>query len=265
MPASESAPVARQARSSSVLGAIPARFASTRLPGKPLRLLAGRPLIEHVYRRAQEAAELDQIVVLTDDDRIAAAVAAFGGEVRMTPTDCASGTDRVAWAARDWQAEAIINIQGDEPLIDPRAIDRLAVHLRRHPEDPLVTLAAPAREEDRQNPEVVKVVVDLLGRALYFSRSPIPFQRRPERPSTLRHIGIYGYQRSALLRLAELPPSPLEQAESLEQLRSLENGVPIRVLQVERAWQGVDTMSDLERIEALLRTTADRSGSAEPR
>ena len=217
-------------------------------------MLADRPLIEHVYRRASEATQLDRIVVLTDDSRVAEAVALFGGNAQLTPPDCASGTDRIAWAAREWPAEAaVINIQGDEPLIDPTAIDRVAAHLRQEPGDPLVTLAARAAAEDSQNPDVVKVVVDRQGYALYFSRSAIPYPRSPEAATAWRHIGIYGYQMSALLRLAALEPTPLERSESLEQLRALEHGIAIRVMIVDHAWPGVDTMEDLQRVESLLR------------
>lgn len=242
-----------------VIGAIPARYGSSRLSGKPLRSLAGRPLIEHVYRRASEATRLDRVVVLTDDDRISEAVVSFGGLAELTPVDCASGTDRIAWAARDWPSDAaVINIQGDEPLIDPTAIDRIATHLRQEPGDPLVTLATQAGEDDIQNPDVVKVVLDRRGYALYFSRSPIPYPRSATAATTWRHVGIYGYQMSALLRLAELEPTPLERSESLEQLRALEHGIAIRVMIVDHAWAGVDTMEDLHRVESLLR----RGGSA---
>jgi 3-deoxy-manno-octulosonate cytidylyltransferase (CMP-KDO synthetase) len=214
--------------------------------------IAGRPMIEHVYGRVAQARGLDRVVVLTDDERIARAVEAFGGEVEMTPPECASGTDRIAHAARGWPAAAVVNIQGDEPLIDPEAVSRLAEHLAGHPEDPVVTLAAPATPEEMDNPNAVKVVLGLSGHALYFSRSPIPYPRHPGGPPPLKHLGIYGYQRAALLRLAELPPTPLERAESLEQLRALENGLPIRVLRVAAASPGVDTPEDLARIERML-------------
>ena len=234
------------------MGAIPARYGSTRLPGKPLLPIAGRPMIEHVYTRVAQARGLDRVVVLTDDERIAHAVEAFGGEWEMTPADCASGTDRIAWAARHWGAATagIINIQGDEPLIDPEEISRIAEHLAANPEDPVVTLATPAAEEEMANPNAVKVVLARDGSALYFSRSPIPYPRGGAAP--LKHLGIYGYQRDALLRLAGLAPTPLEQSESLEQLRALENGIPIRGLIVDRASIGVDTAEDLERVEKIL-------------
>ena len=255
-----------------IVAAIPARYGSTRLPGKPLLALAGRPMIEHVYRRVASARGLARIVVLTDDERIASAVAAFGGEVELTPAACASGTDRIAHAARRWSgAAAVVNVQGDEPLIDPDAVSAVAEHLAAHPEDPMVTLAAPldaaAEIADLANPNVVKVVLGLDGRALYFSRSAIPYARQAAEGAQpagaqpaggagaappLRHLGIYGYQRAALLRLAELPPSPLERSEGLEQLRALEHGISIRVLLTGPGLPGVDTREDLERVERLL-------------
>jgi 3-deoxy-manno-octulosonate cytidylyltransferase (CMP-KDO synthetase) len=240
------------------VGAIPARYGSTRLPGKPLLPIAGRPMIEHVYTQVARARGLDRVVVLTDDERIARAVEAFGGEWEMTPADCASGTDRIAWAARRWDAaatSAIINVQGDEPLIDPEEISRIAEHLAANPQDPVVTLATPAAPEEMGNPNAVKVVLAKDGAALYFSRSPIPYPRHEGGFAPLKHLGIYGYQREALLRLAALPPSPLERSESLEQLRALENGMGIRVLIVERASIGVDTAEDLERVEEILRVS----------
>jgi 3-deoxy-manno-octulosonate cytidylyltransferase (CMP-KDO synthetase) len=235
------------------VGAIPARYGSTRLPGKPLLPIAGRPMIEHVYTRVARARGLDRVVVLTDDERIAEAVERFGGEWQMTPEDCASGTDRIAWAARSWNASAVINVQGDEPLIDPEGISRIAGHLAASPGDPVVTLATPAEPGEMNNPNAVKVVLARDGSALYFSRSPIPYQRQPGGAAPLKHLGIYGYQREALLRLAGLPPTPLERSESLEQLRALENGIPIRVLVVDRGSFGVDTAEDLERVETILK------------
>jgi 3-deoxy-manno-octulosonate cytidylyltransferase (CMP-KDO synthetase) len=199
-----------------VFGAIPARYGSTRLPAKALVELAGRPMIEHVWRRACSAPGLQRIVVLTDDERIADVVRGFGGEVEMTPESCASGTDR----------------------------GRIARHLVEHPEDPIVTLAADAEPTDGADPAAVQVVLDRAGYALYFSRSQIPFPRTPGAASPLRHLGIYGYRREALLRIAELEPTPLERAESLEQLRALEHGVRIRVLTGARPSRGVDTAED---------------------
>ncbi len=258
--------------SDAIVGAIPARYASVRLPGKPLRMLAGKPLIEHVYRRCRQAPSLARVVVLTDDERIAEAVAGFGGECEMTPADCASGTDRIASAARHWDAAAIVNIQGDEPLIDPAAIEAVAHHLRQHPDEAMVTLAAPISDRDFADPNVVKVVHDRHGYALYFSRAAIPYSRLPPGGARFRlppsgvtdhhtgtaqrlaHVGIYGYRRDIVLRLAALEPTPLERCESLEQLRALENGIRIRVLEVASSEPGVDTPEDLARAEAMLAT-----------
>jgi 3-deoxy-manno-octulosonate cytidylyltransferase (CMP-KDO synthetase) len=236
-----------------VVAAIPVRYASTRLPGKALIEIAGMPMIERVYRRASKARGLSKVIVLTDDERIADVVRGFGGKVEMTPAECASGTDRIAHAARSWNADAILNVQGDEPLIEPGSLEALADHLVRSPQDQVATLAFPADTEDLGTPDVVKVVTDVRGYALYFSRAPIPYPRVREKAPVLRHIGVYGYQRQALLEIAAHEPTPLEQAESLEQLRMLELGIPIRVLRTEHAWPGVDTMDDLQKVEELLR------------
>lgn len=240
-----------------VVCAIPARYASTRLPGKPLREIAGRPMIEHVYRRAAAARGVDRVVVLTDDARIERAVAAFGGEVEMTPTDCRSGTDRIAWAARGWDAFAVVNVQGDEPLLDAELVGRIARHLQTSGEG-MVTAATRASEADLHDPDKVKVVLAGSGHALYFSRAPIPFPREPGHATVWRHLGIYGYSRDTLLQLARLAPTPLEETESLEQLRALENGIPIRVLEAESAPIGVDTEDDLQKVEALLANPSSR-------
>ena len=237
-----------------VVAAIPARHGSTRLPGKPLAQLAGTPLIEHVYRRTAAAEGLSRVVVLTDDERIGEVVDRFGGEWEMTPTDCLSGTDRIAFAARRWQADAVLNVQGDW-LIEPPLIGRMVEHLLHHPTDPMVTLAVPAEAGEIDDPNAVKVVCDRQGFALYFSRAPLPYLRGGERPAgarPLKHWGIYGYQRQTLLDLAALPATPLERSESLEQLRALENGIPIRVLQVEGGAYSVDTPEDLERVARAL-------------
>lgn len=234
---------------------IPARHGSTRLPGKPLLDIAGLPMIERV-RQAAAASAARSVIVATDHEEIRARVAAAGGEVCLTAADHASGTDRLAEVARQrgWADDAIVvNVQGDEPLIDPAAVSALARHLAEHPDDPLVTLAAEARADELDNPNAVKVVLSLAGYALYFSRSRIPYPRQAGAAAPLKHLGIYGYQRDALLRLAGLAPTPLEQSESLEQLRALENGIPLRVLRVAQGSPGVDTQEDLERVERLLR------------
>jgi 3-deoxy-manno-octulosonate cytidylyltransferase (CMP-KDO synthetase) len=238
-----------------IVAAIPARWASTRLPGKPLALLAGRPMVEHVYRRVAAAQGIGRVVVLTDDERVGRAVEAFGGEWEMTPETCASGTDRIAFAARSWEAAAIVNVQGDEPLVDPEAVSAVAAHLALHPEDPIVTLAAPMAAEETADPNAVKVVLDREGYALYFSRAAIPYPRQEGGAAPSKHLGIYGYQWAALLSLAALSPSPLETSESLEQLRALENGMPIRVLPARRGTPSVDTPEDLARVERLLAST----------
>lgn len=244
------------------MAAIPARYGSNRLPGKALLPLAGRPMVEHVWRRATAAVGLTRVVVLTDDGRIARVVEGFGGEVEMTPAECASGTDRIAWAARSWDCDGVVNIQGDEPMIDPEGISRIAAHLADHPEDPVVTLAADAEPGDLDVPSVVKAVLDRRGYALYFSRAPIPFPRMPGGAAPLRHLGIYGYQRPALLELARLEPTPLERSESLEQLRALENGIAIRVLTGARPSWGVDTEEDAVAMERRLTATAQSGDPA---
>lgn len=211
-------------------------------------------MIEHVYRRASEASGLDAVVVLTDHEEIRRTVQGFGGHCEMTPEDCRSGTDRIAWAAREWRADAVINVQGDEPLLDPAAITGLASHLRAHPGEDMATLAADVDEDALRDPNQVKVVCGGDGYALYFSRAGIPFRRqladdgKGAAPVRL-HVGVYGYRRSVLLRLAGLEQTPLERCEGLEQLRALENGIRIRVLPVDEAPLGVDTPGDLEVAE----------------
>ena len=252
---------ASRAATLGVVGAIPARYASSRLPGKPLRPIAGRPMIEHVVRRVERVPGLDRVVVLTDDERIRDAVLAFGGEVEMTPADCPSGTDRIAHAARAWDCRAVINIQGDEPLIDPSDVAALAALFAPVGQSPprppveMATLSAPAGDEHLDDPDKVKVVTALDGHALYFSRAPIPWQRHPGMAAPRLHVGIYGYRHDVLLRLAARTPTPLEQAESLEQLRALENGIRIRVLPLDHpVHPGVDTEADLDRVARLLET-----------
>lgn len=229
---------------------IPARYASTRFPGKPLAELWGRPLIQHVYQRATRAQCCDRVIIATDDDRIARAAQAFGAEVALTSPDHASGTDRVAEVAAGLECELIVNLQGDEPLVDPAAIDDAVGPLAADQTIPMGTLCAPLeRTEDLANPNVVKVVLDANGFALYFSRLPVPFVRDTRADAARhRHVGLYVYRRKFLLELAALPSTPLERAEKLEQLRALEHGHRIRVVMVETASPGVDTPGDLERL-----------------
>jgi 3-deoxy-manno-octulosonate cytidylyltransferase (CMP-KDO synthetase) len=239
---------------------IPARYRSSRLPGKPLLRETGKYLIQHVYERACQAKRADAVIVATDDPRIVAAVESFGGKVRLTRRDHPSGTDRVAEVAAQLDADVIVNLQGDEPLIEPATLDLLPAMLAQNPDANVATLAVPITSlEQWRNPHCVKVVCDAKGRALYFSRSPIPFVRdgQPDLaakpPCCLQHLGLYAYRREFLLRLSKSPPSPLEQLEKLEQLRVLALGHRIQVGIVAQASIGVDTREDYERFIQLIR------------
>lgn len=220
-------------------------------------MLAGRPLIEHVYRRAVRARYLNRLIIATDDERIAQAARAFGAPVRMTRPDHASGTDRVAEVASADPSELVVNIQGDEPLIDPDAIDAAVLGLLEAPETPMGTLKKLIEDPaELSNPNVVKVVTDRFGHAIYFSRSRIPYVRAgAEEAPCYKHVGLYVYRRDFLLRYSELPVGPLEKAEKLEQLRALENGYRIRVVETEYESRGVDTPEDLAAVERLIRET----------
>jgi 3-deoxy-manno-octulosonate cytidylyltransferase (CMP-KDO synthetase) len=257
-------PIVRQSPALTyILGVLPARWGSTRFPGKPLHLIAGKPLIQHVWERCQQCTQLDEIIVATDDERIRDAVIAFGGKVAMTSPDHPTGTDRIAEAAQMVpQATHIVNIQGDEPLIDPALIDELASTMAADPSLDMATAANPLDPSDPavHDPNVVKVVTALDGRALYFSRSPLPFFRNPVAGlPVLRHKGIYAFQRSFLDRYVTWPPSPLEKAESLEQLRALENGASIKVLITSDTSPGVDTPEQAREVEILLRSHFSQS------
>ena len=256
------------------VGIIPARWHATRLPGKPLAEIAGQPMIQHVYQRASQAASLARVVVATDDERILAAVRAFGGEAVLTSPDHRSGTDRVAEAAGSQAADVVVNIQGDEPLIDPHAIDSLVAPFESRPELSMTTLAVEIRTaEEIADPSVVKVVIDRQGYALYFSRYPIPYSRdegrgmrdedRASGPSSLiphpssliprlKHIGLYAYRADFLQAFSRMEPTRLEQAEALEQLRVLENGERIFVVLTEHDAVSVDTPEDLARVRAMM-------------
>lgn len=231
---------------------IPARYGSTRLPGKPLLRSTGKYLIEHVYEQALHAKSATTVIVATDDSRILAAVESFGGRAMMTRTDHPSGTDRIAEVAEGLlDIDTIINLQGDEPLFDATNLDLLAGLLANDSQADAATLATPIRDRETYlSPNRVKVVCDDRGRALYFSRSPIPFfrDREPELravpPQILLHLGVYAYRRETLLKLAATPPHPLEQAEKLEQLRVLGTGGTIRIGVVSAAHRGVDTPAD---------------------
>ncbi|MCX6875256.1 MAG: 3-deoxy-manno-octulosonate cytidylyltransferase [Verrucomicrobia bacterium] len=239
-----------------ILGILPARWASTRFPGKPLHPIAGKPLIQHVWDRCLACSMLDALLVATDDTRIRDAVLGFGGKVVMTSPTHPTGTDRIAEAARTVpQATHIVNIQGDEPLIDPALIDELATAMANDPALDMATAANPLDPADPavRDPNVVKVVTSLSGRALYFSRSPLPYFRHPVAGlAVLRHKGIYAYTRRFLEQFVAWPPSPLERAESLEQLRALENGAAIHVITTTDTSPGVDTPEQARHIEWLL-------------
>jgi len=246
----------------SVWAVIPARWASTRFPGKALAKLDGEPMIAHVVDRAASARRVDHVVVATDDERIAAAATSAGAEVAMTG-ECASGTDRVASAVLErtgWSM--VVNVQGDEPLLAGENIDALVEGMLETPDVPIGTLCRPLEAGCAESPDAVKVVCDRRRRALYFSRSAIPYPRDREVARGLwrLHLGIYAFRRNGLEGFVALPPSPLELAEGLEQLRALENGMDILVLDAPRDSWGVDTPEDLERAEALLRRLNETRG-----
>jgi 3-deoxy-manno-octulosonate cytidylyltransferase (CMP-KDO synthetase) len=235
-----------------IVAVIPARFGSTRLPGKPLLADTGMPLIQHVVEAARHARSLSRVIVATDDPRIVDAVRAFGGEVVMTRDDHPSGTDRVAEVAAGVpDADIIVNLQGDEPEISGASLDLVASLLEHDPTVPMATLATPIHDESvYRDPACVKVVCSRAGRALYFSRSPLPFHRDglpTASPLGLLHLGLYAYRRDFLLTLGTLPPSPLEQAEKLEQLRVLELGHSIAVGIIDEPGVGIDTPEDYRR------------------
>lgn len=253
------------ARIMKIVAVIPARFASTRLPGKPLLNDTGRPLIQHVVEAARLARKIDRIVVATDDERIRNAVVSFGGEAVMTRADHPSGTDRVAEVVRNLSdCDVAVNLQGDEPEISAEALDLVVSLLERDPEVPMATLATPIRDADHfKDPSRVKAAIAENGRALYFSRAPIPFARdgvAPGEPLGYLHLGLYAYRRDFLDTLATLPPSPLERLEKLEQLRVLELGRPIAVGIVSEPSFGIDTPEDYRRFVARYRARSNLVG-----
>ena len=247
---------------SSVLAVIPARFHSTRLPGKILADIAGKPMIEHVYRRAAAASHVHAVIVATDDERIAAAVRSFGGVAQMTRADHVSGTDRIAEVVSQLPCRAVVNVQGDEPLIEPDTIDAAIAPLLADASVEMSTLSRPFQSvEEFKSPHVVKVVTNLRGDALYFSRAPIPASapaaaQESSVPAMSRaHVGLYVYRRETLLKLASTPAAALEIEESLEQLRALAHGIRIRVVETRHIAAGVDTIEDLERVRQLMLVT----------
>ena len=235
---------------------IPARYGSTRLPGKPLVSLAGKPMIQHVYERAGMASRADRVIVATDDERIMKAVASFGGNARMTRPDHRTGTERVAEVAAHEKGDIFVNVQGDEPLLDPVAVDTAIDALLEEPAASIATVATPIKTPaDIMDPNVVKTVLDFDNNGLYFSRAPIPWVRDTAgkiQVRHLKHLGLYVFQRDALLEYPTLPQGELERIEQLEQLRWLENGWKIRVAEVEHDAVSVDVPEDVARVEKLL-------------
>lgn len=237
---------------------IPARYGSTRFPGKPLAVLAGRPLVEHVYRRAQAVPGVERVVVATDDPRVVAVVEAFGGEARLTRAEHRSGTERLAEVFETVDCDLVVNLQGDEPLLDPHAIAQALEPFASDPTLQVSTLKTRIRDpESLLSPHVVKVVTDAAGFAVTFSRKPVPpvdpeAEIDWEKVAYFKHLGLYVYRRAFLLRYLQLPPTPSERRENLEQLRILDNGIPLKVVESEHDSLGVDTPEDLARAEALL-------------
>ncbi|HEY6263938.1 MAG TPA: 3-deoxy-manno-octulosonate cytidylyltransferase [Candidatus Acidoferrum sp.] len=239
-----------------VVVVIPARYGSTRLPGKPLVSIAGKPMIQRVFERAKLAQCVNQVIVATDDERIVKAVVAFGGEARMTRSDHRTGTERVAEVAAHVEGDVFVNVQGDEPLLDPAAMDAAVTSLLEDPPASIATVATPIKTPaDIMDPNVVKTVLDFEGNAIYFSRAPIPWVRDTASKVLarhLKHLGLYVFDREALLEYPTLPPGELERIEQLEQLRWLENGWKIRVAEVEHDAVSVDVPEDVARVEKLL-------------
>lgn len=244
-------------RGFSAIAVIPARYASTRLPAKPLADIHGKPMIQWVYEQAEKARSIDQVWVATDDERIMQRVRDFGGQAILTSPEIQTGTLRVAAVADQIDGDIFVNVQGDEPLIEPEMIDR-AVELVRSGRFPMGTAMTAIRDEgELDNPTVVKVIADRNDRAIYFSRLPIPYSRgsRPSKGSPfacMRHLGLYVFNRRTLMRIREIPPTALEQAEVLEQLRALHDGIPIGIVEVKSISIGVDTAEDLEKVRGIL-------------
>ena len=242
---------------SDVAVVIPARYAASRLPGKPLIPIAGKPMIQWVYERALQIRNVSQVIVATDDLRIADTVKQFGGVAIMTPENCANGSERVGIVAHQIDADIVVNLQGDEPLISPAAVTQAIMALQQNPALSVATLGFPLEDAfDWQNPAIVKVLVNCNMQAIYFSRAPIPHPRDDEfqpLPLLFRHIGVYVYRKNFLLQFLEWPEGVLEKVEKLEQLRIVERGFPIHVVLAESLSPGVDTPEDLPKVEELIK------------
>jgi 3-deoxy-manno-octulosonate cytidylyltransferase (CMP-KDO synthetase) len=238
-----------------IIGIIPARYGSTRLEGKPLKDICGKPMIQYVYETVLKSELLTQVIVATDDQRIVDVVSKFGGKACLTSINHRTGTDRIAEVAKDIQSDIVVNIQGDEPLLDVRMIDEAIRPLVTEQDLKACTLCRPiTKVEDLQNPNVVKTVFDRNGNALYFSRSLIPYPRKVEGHQVYEHIGIYVYRKDFLMQYIKMPPTPLEMSESLEQLRILENGIRLKVLITAYEYNGlsVDTQEDLDNVRRII-------------
>jgi len=248
------------ARKLNVVAVIPARYGATRFPGKPLALLAGRPMIQHVFERTRQAQSITRTIVATEDERILQAVAAFGGDALMTRPDHRSGTERMAEVAMQVEADVYVNVQGDEPLIDPASIDSAVAALATDDTVNVSTISVPiVNPAHIMDPNVVKVVVDFQGDALYFSRAPIPWVRDEKQrveAQHAKHLGLYVFRREALLEFPTLPPGQWERLEQLEQLRLLENGYKIRVVETESDTVSVDVPADVAKVEEILKAQA---------
>ncbi len=232
---------------------IPARYGSSRLEGKPLIVVCGKPIIQWVYEKAQQSKLADIIIVATDDQRIYDAVKSFGGNVEMTSTEHKCGSDRIKEVVmRHPEISYIVNLQGDEPLIKPESIDAVAKNVKEDKLADISTLIRKITPEEAENPNLVKCVVDNFGFAMYFSRSKIPFERNVGKSDFYGHLGIYGYKRDALIRMTELPQSSCEMSESLEQLRALQNGMKIKTSVVDFIPVGIDTIEDLEKFKSII-------------
>ncbi len=235
---------------------IPARYGSSRLEGKPLIEVSGKPIIQWVYEKAQQSKIADIIIVATDDQRIYDAVKSFGGNVEMTSSEHKCGSDRIKEVVmRHPEISYIVNLQGDEPLIKPESIDEVAKNVKEDKFADISTLIRKISSEEAENPNLVKCVVDNLGFAMYFSRSKIPFERNLGKSDFYGHLGIYGYKREALIKMTELPQSTYEMSESLEQLRALQNGMKIKTSLVDFIPVGIDTIEDLEKFKTIVKTT----------
>jgi 3-deoxy-manno-octulosonate cytidylyltransferase (CMP-KDO synthetase) len=245
-----------------VLAILPARFGSTRFPGKPLTPIAGKPMIQHVWERTRQAKSVDAVIIATDDERIRLACEAFGAEVEMTRQDHPTGTDRLAEVAERHDHDVIVNVQGDEPLIEGYVVDAAVEALMQDDLAAMSTIVHRAEPEAFDDPNRVKVVLDAAGFALYFSRAPIPYQRNDTGLAPLQHVGLYVYRREFLLEIVSLPRSPAEKTEDLEQLRTLENGFRIRAAEIE-GWTSVpvDVPEDVRVVEAALAKAARAVGS----